>query len=141
MEFDFEYVSARSNVDLSTSLDPLVKKWFFSRFKDFSLTQRYGVMSIFERKSILISAPTGGTKTLTAFLSILNYLEKVYGYSKRSQILNQFQLNEAVFLNPDDPIHLNLTLDIAQHLYGINKNESILYNMGTFSIFVKTNLV
>ena len=67
-------------------------------------------------------------------LSILNYLEKVYGYSKRSQILKNFQLNEAVFLNPDDPIHLNLTLDIAQHLFEINNNESILYNMGTFSI-------
>src|SRR3989339_326045 len=55
-------------------LHPLVSEWFFSKFKEFSLTQQYGVLNIWNRKDILISAPTGGTKTLTAFLSILNYL-------------------------------------------------------------------
>lgn len=73
-EQTYEYIGARESKEVTESLDPLVKEWFFSRFKDFSLTQRYGVMPIFERKNILISAPTGGTKTLTAFLSILNYL-------------------------------------------------------------------
>src|SRR3989344_2070906 len=55
-------------------LNPLVRGWFFSKFKDFSVTQLYGVKAINDRKNILVSAPTGGTKTLTAFLSILNYL-------------------------------------------------------------------
>jgi len=55
-------------------LNPLVREWFFSKFKDFSVTQLYGVKAINDRKNILVSAPTGGTKTLTAFLSILNYL-------------------------------------------------------------------
>ncbi|MFC1723438.1 ATP-dependent helicase [Nanoarchaeota archaeon] len=56
------------------SLNPLVKKWFFSRFKEFSLPQKFGVFDIHCRNNILISAPTGATKTLTAFLSILNEL-------------------------------------------------------------------
>lgn len=60
--------------DIEKILHPLVKEWFFSKFKEFSLTQKYGVLPIWERKNILISAETGGTKTLTAFLSILNYL-------------------------------------------------------------------
>jgi ATP-dependent Lhr-like helicase len=64
----------RENQEIEKILHPLVKKWFFSKFKEFSLTQRYGVLNIWERKNILISAPTGGTKTLTAFLGILNYL-------------------------------------------------------------------
>lgn len=55
-------------------LNPLVKKWFFSRFKAFSLPQLYGVMEIHKRNNILVSAPTGATKTLTAFLAILNEL-------------------------------------------------------------------
>ena len=67
-------VKERNASDIEQILHPLVKEWFFSKFKDFSLTQKYGVMSIWERKDVLISAPTGGTKTLTAFLSILNYL-------------------------------------------------------------------
>lgn len=71
---EFEYIKARNDAKIAESLHPFVKEWFFSRFKSFSATQRYGVLPIFERKNILISAPTGGTKTLTAFLSILNYL-------------------------------------------------------------------
>jgi len=55
-------------------LNPTVKKWFFTRFKQFSLPQLYGVMEIHKRKNILVSAPTGATKTLTGFLSIINEL-------------------------------------------------------------------
>ncbi len=55
-------------------LNPLVKKWFFSRFKNFSLPQLHGVLPIHQRQNILVSAPTGATKTLTGFLSILNEL-------------------------------------------------------------------
>jgi len=55
-------------------LHPIVEKWFFTKFKEFSLPQLYGVMEIQSRNNILISAPTGATKTLTGFLSILNEL-------------------------------------------------------------------
>ena len=55
-------------------LHPLINKWFFKKFKKFSLPQLYGVMEIHQRRNVLISAPTGATKTLTGFLSILNEL-------------------------------------------------------------------
>ncbi len=55
-------------------LNSTVKNWFYSRFKSFSLPQLFGVMEIHARKNILVSAPTGATKTLTGFLSILNEL-------------------------------------------------------------------
>ncbi|MEM4245430.1 MAG: ATP-dependent helicase [Candidatus Nanoarchaeia archaeon] len=60
--------------DLKELLHPTVKKWFFSKFKSFSLPQLFGVMEVHKRNNILISAPTGATKTLTGFLSILNEL-------------------------------------------------------------------
>src|SRR3989344_425354 len=60
--------------EVKETLSPLVNEWFFNKFREFSLTQLYGVKAIRDRKNILITAPTGGTKTLTAFLSILNYL-------------------------------------------------------------------
>ncbi|MDP7323518.1 MAG: DEAD/DEAH box helicase, partial [Candidatus Woesearchaeota archaeon] len=60
--------------DIENILHPLVKKWFFGRFKSFSLPQLHGVMEIHSRNNILVSAPTGATKTLTGFLSILNEL-------------------------------------------------------------------
>jgi len=64
----------RKPAEIINILDPLVKEWFFSKFKEFSDSQLYGVMNIYERKNILISAATGSGKTLTSFLSILNYL-------------------------------------------------------------------
>ena len=60
--------------DLLKILNPLVKKWFFSRFSEFSLPQLYAVLDIHSRQNVLVSAPTGATKTLTGFLSILNEL-------------------------------------------------------------------
>lgn len=69
-----DYVGKSSTADVRCILNPLVEEWFFWKFVDFSETQLYGVKQINDRKNILISAPTGGTKTLTAFLSILNYL-------------------------------------------------------------------
>src|SRR5690606_9202308 len=55
-------------------LHPLVKQWFTKKYPSYSLAQLYGVMEIQSRNNMLLSAPTGSTKTLTAFLSILNYL-------------------------------------------------------------------
>ena len=69
-----EYLKPSSEEETKKILNSLVGEWFFSKFGAFSTTQLYGVKNIRDRKNILISAPTGGTKTLTAFLSILNYL-------------------------------------------------------------------
>ena len=64
----------RKKDDVEKILHPFVKEWFFLKFKDFSLPQLYGVMEIHNGNNILVSAPTGATKTLTAFLAILNEL-------------------------------------------------------------------
>ncbi|MCB9359551.1 ATP-dependent helicase [Candidatus Woesearchaeota archaeon] len=55
-------------------LHPFVKEWFYKKFKSYSLPQLHAVMEIHSRNNILVSAPTGATKTLTGFLSILNEL-------------------------------------------------------------------
>jgi ATP-dependent Lhr-like helicase len=73
----------RKPAELIGMMDPLVREWFFGRFERFSDSQLYGVMSVHERKNILISAPTGNGKTLTSFLSILNYL---VGLAKRNEL-------------------------------------------------------
>ncbi len=59
---------------VAATLNPTVRKWFYSRFKSFSLPQQFGVIEIKSRNNVLVSAPTGATKTLTGFLSILNEL-------------------------------------------------------------------
>ncbi len=63
-----------ATADVERILNPTVKQWFFKRFPGFSLPQLHGVVPIHQRENILVSAPTGATKTLTGFLSILNEL-------------------------------------------------------------------
>ncbi|MBU3907370.1 MAG: ATP-dependent helicase [Nanoarchaeota archaeon] len=103
-------------------LHPLVKKWFFSRFKEFSPPQKYGVLNIWNRKDILISAPTGGTKTLTAFLSILNYL---IIQAEKNSLEDRIY---AVYVSPlkalSNDIHKNL-IEPLEEIYELAKNESI----------------
>ena len=88
------YLEPHTTADTSNILHPLVKEWFFSRFKDFSLTQLYGVKTIYDRKNVLVSAPTGGTKTLTAFLGIINYL---VGLSLKAELEDKIY---AVYVSP-----------------------------------------
>ena len=89
----------RKHVELVGILDLLVKEWFLDKFGKFSDSQLFGVMNVHERKNVLISASTGSGKTLTSFLSILNYLvglarkneleEKIYCvYSSPLKALN-----------------------------------------------------
>ena len=60
--------------DIKQLLHSYIKKWFFSKFKDFSLPQLFGVMEVHSRNNILVSAPTGSGKTIASFLAILNEL-------------------------------------------------------------------
>ncbi len=71
---EIKYIEPHTSAEVKGILNPIISEWFFGKFKDFSKTQLYGVKNIYDRKNILVSAPTGGTKTLTAFLGIINYL-------------------------------------------------------------------
>jgi ATP-dependent helicase Lhr and Lhr-like helicase len=102
----------RNSSEIVRTLNPLVREWFFGKFEDFSLTQKYGVGAIWERRNILISAPTGGTKTLTAFLSILNYIVML---AERGELENKVY---AVYVSPlkalSNDIHKNLEEPLAE---------------------------
>ncbi|RLF26982.1 MAG: DEAD/DEAH box helicase, partial [Thermoplasmata archaeon] len=60
--------------DVLGMLDPLVAKWFRSRFSDLTEPQAYAIPLIAEGKNVLVSSPTGTGKTLTAFLWIISEL-------------------------------------------------------------------
>src|SRR3989344_6035858 len=111
-ENKIEFIEARGSAEVKRMLHPIVAEWFFGKFRDFSLTQLYGVAPIHERRNILISAPTGGTKTLTAFLSILNYL---VGIALRNELEDKMY---AVYVRPlralSGDIFVNLEKPLAE---------------------------
>ncbi len=107
-------VEARTDSEIAEILHPLVREWFFKKFKAFSLTQKYGVMNIWERKDILISAPTGGTKTLTSFLSILNYLVML---SEKNELEDKIY---ALYTSPLKALSNDISKNLIEPLEEIN---------------------
>ncbi len=105
----------RDKKEVDELLDPLVKEWFFSRFKEYSLPQLYGVRNIAERRNILISAPTGGTKTLTAFLAILNYLVIL---SRKNELENKVY---CVYVSPLKALSNDIYVNLVKPLEEINE--------------------
>jgi len=106
----------RNSKEIISVLDPLVYEWFFSNFKEFSMPQLYGVMPIHERKNILISAPTGGTKTLTAFLSIINYLVKLARKEELEDKVYCIYISPLKALNNDIYVNLEKPLNEIKEL-------------------------
>lgn len=110
IEGKIEYIEPHSEAEVRGVLNPLVAEWFFSKFAGFSLTQLYGVKNINDRKNILVCAPTGGTKTLTAFLGIINYL---VGLALKNELENKIYalycsplkaLSNDIFVNLISPL-------------------------------------
>jgi len=112
----------REGREIEKILHPLVKEWFFSKFKDFSITQRYGVLNVWERKNILISAPTGSSKTLTSFLGIINYLVML---AEKNQLEDRIY---AVYTSPlkalSNDIHKNL-IEPLEEIFKIAEAKNI----------------
>ncbi|MAG91852.1 ATP-dependent helicase [Candidatus Woesearchaeota archaeon] len=110
-------------------LNPIVDKWFFTRFKEFSLPQLHGVMEIHSRNNILVSAPTGATKTLTAFLSILNEL---IDSSEKGILENRVY---CVYVSPlkalSNDIHVNLIEPLKEMEKIANKKLNIRVGLRT----------
>ena len=72
-------------------------------------------------------------------LSILNHIEKKFGWTERAYVLRYFQLNEAVFVNPEREISFQFASDLCDYLYKYKFGEEGLSQMGVES-FLSTNL-
>jgi ATP-dependent Lhr-like helicase len=75
-------------------MEPLIEEWFTSRFEGLTEPQSYAIPLIHERRSVLVSSPTGSGKTLTAFLSIINELFK---YAEAGELEDRIY---AIYVSP-----------------------------------------
>ncbi|MCL5262384.1 MAG: DEAD/DEAH box helicase, partial [Candidatus Marsarchaeota archaeon] len=56
------------------ALNPFVRKWFEKNFKELTPPQKYTFRLIADKRNLIVSAPTGSGKTMSAFLSIISAL-------------------------------------------------------------------
>jgi ATP-dependent Lhr-like helicase len=111
-----------SKKEIEEILHPLIREWFFLKFQDFSDSQKFGVMNIHNKENILISAPTGGGKTLTAFLSILNQLVYLAEKNNLEKKVYCVYVSPLKALNND--IHKNL-LEPLQEITELAESKGI----------------
>ena len=77
-----------------------------------------------------------GRRRTTLF--VLNYIEENFGWEARLAILNHFQLNEAIFADPDEPIGFHFSADLCDFLYKYKLGQDAIAQIGLQS-FLSTN--
>lgn len=107
-----QQTSSNSVEHIDNLLNPLVKTWFYKQFKIYSQSQLAAVPLIHSRVNTLVSAPTGSTKTLTAFLAILNELIGLEQKKKLEKKVYAIYISPLKALNYD--IEYNLQKPLAQ---------------------------
>ncbi len=111
-----------TKAEIQKVLHPLIREWFFSKFEDFSEAQKFGVPAVYNKEDILISAPTGGGKTLTAFLSILNQLVTLAEKGELEKKVYSIYISPLKALNND--IHKNL-IEPLEEINELAKSKNI----------------
>jgi len=72
-----EYAKEHDSAEVASMLSEYVRRWFFSRYEEFTPPQRMAIPYIKAGRNVLISSPTGTGKTLAAFLTIIDELVKL----------------------------------------------------------------
>jgi len=101
--------------EIKAILNPIISKWFFNRFKEFSLPQLYGVMEVHNHNNVLISAPTGSTKTLTSFLSVLNELVNL---SEKNELEDKVY---CIYISPLKALNNDIGVNLIEPLKDMEK--------------------
>ena len=78
-----KYITNRKGKEeVLNGFEPLIEKWFNSKFDDLTPPQSMAVPLIHNKENVLVSSPTGSGKTLTAFLSIINNFLRLHKENK-----------------------------------------------------------
>jgi len=101
--------------EIASILNPTIKKWFKSKFKNFSQPQKYAIPLIHNQKNVLVSSPTGSGKTLTAFLSIINEL---FNLSEGKALEDKIY---AIYISPLKALSNDIEINLLKPLQEIEK--------------------
>jgi ATP-dependent Lhr-like helicase len=93
---------------------PVIQEWFRARFAGPTEPQEQGWPQIVAGRNILIAAPTGSGKTLTAFLAAIN---RLFHESEQGNLTDQIRV---IYISPlralSNDMHRNLEQPLAEIL-------------------------
>ncbi len=102
------------------SMNRYVREWFTSNFKELTPPQKFSFKLIRDRKSLLITAPTGSGKTMSAFTSVISHL---FDYSLAGKLEDKVY---CLYISPlralNNDIYNNLTKPLEE-IYDVIKKE------------------
>jgi ATP-dependent Lhr-like helicase len=115
------------------ALNPVIRKWFASRYKELTPPQMYSFKLIKEMENLLITAPTGSGKTFSAFMAILSRLmDKAEGGTLGNKVYCLYisplrALNNDVYKNLNSPlqeIYESVSPDIGRITVGTRTSDT-----------------
>ncbi len=104
-------------------LNTYVRAWFTKNFGELTPPQKYSFKLISEKKNVLITAPTGSGKTMSAFLSIVS---RLFDYSLEGKLENKIY---CIYVSPlralNNDIYRNLTKPLDEIYEMIKKAKGV----------------
>ncbi len=111
-----------SDEEILSTLHPLVREWFLSKYSTFTPPQRYAIVEAFKGNNVLITSPTGSGKTLAAFLAAISMLIEKAEKNELEDRVYVVYVSPLRALNND--IRRNLEEPLAE-IYEIAKKKKI----------------
>lgn len=72
-------------------------------------------------------------------INLLNFIEENFGWERKTRMLRYFQMNEAMFEDPDGDINLRLAVDLSDYLKKIVTSDSVFLDMGKNAVATYKN--
>lgn len=72
-------------------------------------------------------------------INLLNFIEENFGWERKVRMLRYFQMNEAMFEDPDGDINLRLAVDLSDYLRKIVTTDSVFLEMGKNAVATYKN--
>ena len=114
-----KYITNRKGKEeVLNGFEPLIEKWFNSKFDDLTPPQSMAVPLIHNKENVLVSSPTGSGKTLTAFLSIINDFLKLHRENEFEDGVHAIYVSPLKALANDIDRNLRQPLDEMMELAG-----------------------
>ncbi|HIP63113.1 MAG TPA: DEAD/DEAH box helicase, partial [Archaeoglobus profundus] len=116
------YGKPYTDEEISKLLHPLVREWFFQKFKTFTPPQRYSIVEALKGNNVLVTSPTGSGKTLAGFLPVISTLVDLAEKGKLEDKVYAIYVSPLRALNND--IKRNLEEPLKE-IYELAKKKNI----------------